>query len=270
MAETPEPMQRQAEADPATLAFEALREEVALVRRAVAGLAAERASIEIPDYSETLGHIMRAFSATRESVKALAEMPALRLSAKDWSHEIATAAQEARRFDQQAFAEARHGFERMAAEMAAHLRSARSAERQRQWLIWTTAGGIVAGMLLLVIIVGPVVRAMPESWPERMAASILGTDEETAGVRLIKTASPDRWRDIVRFIAHRHAARHRRQPPTSRPSIGHLPPQRSAFPLGPAGCTRFIRRRYSRCTTISFRIHKTLRTTSDEASLGNS
>jgi hypothetical protein len=40
---------------------------------------------------------------------------------------------------------------------------------------------------------------MPESWhwPERMAASILGMDEETAGVRLIKTASPERWRDIV-------------------------------------------------------------------------
>ncbi len=29
------------------------------------------------------------------------------------------------------------------------------------------------------------------------AASILGMDEETAGVRLIKTAAPDRWRDIV-------------------------------------------------------------------------
>ena len=97
--------------------------------------------------------------------------------------------------DQQAFAEARHGFEKM----AAHLRSARSAERQRQWLIWATAGGIIAGMLLLAIIVGPVVRAMPKSWhwPERMAASILGADEETAGVRLIKTAAPDRWRDIV-------------------------------------------------------------------------
>ena len=199
MAEMPELMQSQAEADPATLAFEALREEVALVRRAVAGLSAERASIEIPDYSETLGHIMRASAATAQSVKALGEMPALRLSAKDWNHEIPTAAQEARRSDQQAFAEARHGFERMAAEMAAHLRSARSAERQRQWLICTTACGIVAGMLLLTIIVGPVVRVMPESWhwPERMAASILGTDGETAGVRLIKTAAPDRWRDIV-------------------------------------------------------------------------
>ena len=174
MAETPELMQPQTEADPATLAFEALREEVALARRAVAGLAAERASIEIPDYSETLGQIMRASSATRQSVKALAEMPALRLSAKDWSHEIATAAQEARRSDQQALANAQHGLERMIVEMAAHLRSARSAERQRQWLIWTTATGIVAGMLLLAIIVGPVVRAIPESWhwPERMAASI--------------------------------------------------------------------------------------------------
>jgi len=175
LAETPEPMQPQAEADPATFAFEALREEVALVRRAVAGLSAERASIEIPDYSETLGQIMRASSATRQSVKALAETPAQLLSARDWSRELATAAQEARRSDQQAFAEARHGFERMAAEMAAHLRSARSAERQREWLISTTAGGIVAGVLLLAIIVGPLVRAMPESWywPERMAATIL-------------------------------------------------------------------------------------------------
>ena len=199
MAETPESMQPQAEADPATLAFEALREEAALVRRAIAGLAAERASIEVPDYSETLGQIMRASAATAHSLKALAEMPALRLSAKDWSHEIATAAKEARHSDQQAFAEARHGFERMAVEMAAHLGSARSAESQRQWLVATTAGGVICGMLLLPIIVGPVVRAMPESWhwPERMAASLLGTDEETAGARLIKTASPERWRDIV-------------------------------------------------------------------------
>ena len=199
MAETPESTQTQTEADPAMLAFEALREEVALVRRAVAGLAAERASIEVPDYSETLGQIMRASAATAHSLKALAEMPALRLSAKDWSHEIATAAHEARQSDQQALVEARYGFERMAVEMAAHLGSARSAERQRQWLVATTAGGVICGMLLLAIIVGPFVRAMPESWhwPDRMAASILGTDEEAAGARLIKITAPDRWRDIV-------------------------------------------------------------------------
>lgn len=199
MAETPEPMQPQTDPDPATLAFEALREEVALVRRAVAWLAAKQASIDSPDYSETLGQIMRASATTARSLKTLAEMPGLRFSAQDWGREIAAAAQEARRSDQQAFAEARRGFERMAAEMAARLRSARSAQRQSQWLISATAGGIVAGILLLAIIIGPVVRAMPESWhwPERVAASILGADEEAAGARLIKTATPDRWRDVV-------------------------------------------------------------------------
>ena len=76
MAETPDPVPAHADADPATLAFEALREEVALVRRAVAGLSAERASIEIPDYSETLGQIMRASAATAQNLKALAEITA--------------------------------------------------------------------------------------------------------------------------------------------------------------------------------------------------
>jgi hypothetical protein len=52
MAETPDPVT--ADADPATLAFEDLRAEVALVRRAVAGLAAERASIEIPTTARRL------------------------------------------------------------------------------------------------------------------------------------------------------------------------------------------------------------------------
>ena len=68
MAETPESMQPHAGPDPAPLAFEALRGEVALVRRAVAGLAAERASIDIPDYSETLGQIIRVSSATGQGV----------------------------------------------------------------------------------------------------------------------------------------------------------------------------------------------------------
>ena len=77
MAETPEPMQRQPEADPATLAFEALREEVALVRRAVAGLAAERASIEIPaqrdagtDHARVFGNQTERESAGRNASTA--------------------------------------------------------------------------------------------------------------------------------------------------------------------------------------------------------
>jgi hypothetical protein len=158
MAETPDPVPAHADADPATLAFEALRAEVALVRRAVAGLSAERASIEIPDYNETLGHIMRASAATAQNLKALAEMPALRRSATDWGRDIAFAAEDARRSDQQAFAQAQHELERMVRDMAASLRSARSAEDQRLWLIWTAASATAAGMLLMAIVMGLIAR----------------------------------------------------------------------------------------------------------------
>jgi uncharacterized protein DUF6118 len=158
MAEAPDPLPAHADADPAALAFEALREEVALVRRAVARLAAERAAIELPDYSETLGHIMRASAATAQNLKALAEMPALRRSAKDWGRDIAFAAEDARRSDQQAFADAQRELGQMVHEMAAYLRAARLAEDQRLLLIWAAAGGVAAGMLLMAIVIGLIAR----------------------------------------------------------------------------------------------------------------
>ena len=194
-----EATQPEAPADPAALAFEALREEVALLRRGVAGLAAERAAIEIPDYSETLGQIMRTSAATAAGLKALGAMPALRLTAQDWGHEIAAASEHARRADQEALAGARDACQQATHDMAASLSSARLAEKQHRWLLWTGAVGILAGTLLWAIGAGAVARAMPESWywPERMAARILRLDREAAGARLIETAAPDRWRDIV-------------------------------------------------------------------------
>ena len=189
----------QSPSDPATLAFEALREEVALVRRAVAGLAAERAAIEIPDYSETLGQILRASSTTAAQLKMLAEMPALLLTSKDWGREIAAASGEARRSDQAMLTHAIEALQQATRNVTVSLRSARSAEDQRQWLLWTATGGVVAGMLLWAVGAAPIARTAPESWewPERLAANIIGTDQETAGARLIATAAPDRWRDIV-------------------------------------------------------------------------
>jgi Family of unknown function (DUF6118) len=189
----------QAPADPAALAFKALREEVALVRHAVSGLAAERAAIEIPNYSQTLGQIVRASEATAAGLKALAATPALRLTAQDWGQEIAVASEQARRADQQALTQARDTLQQAARDMTAKLTSAKSADKQRQWLLGTWTGGFLGGMLLLAIGIGPVVRAMPESWhwPESMAANIVGMGQEAAGARLIESAAPNRWGDLV-------------------------------------------------------------------------
>src|ERR1700693_1667016 len=99
--------QAQVPDDPATTAFEALRKEVALVSRAMAGLAAERAANASPDYSETLAKIVRACAATAANLKVLAAMPALQRTVQDWAREIAAAGKEARRNDQEALTQAR-------------------------------------------------------------------------------------------------------------------------------------------------------------------
>jgi hypothetical protein len=165
----------------------------------MAGLAAERAANASPDYSETLAKIVRECAATAANLKMLAAMPALQRTVQDWAREIAAAGKEARRSDQQALTEARDALQQAARDMTAKLSSAKSEDKQRQWLLWTGTAGVFAGMFLLTIGIGPLARIMPESWhlPERIAANIVGMEQEAAGARLIEIAAPDLWRDIV-------------------------------------------------------------------------
>ena len=185
--------------DPAAAAFEALREEVALARRAVAGLAAEQASIEIRDYSETLAQILQASATTAKRLRALSEAPALQMSAQGWGRAIADAGEAARRGDQHALSEARAALQDAAQGLKAATRSAREADRQRTWLKAMAIAGLVVGMALGAVIAGwlaPLLSATLRS-PEERAASILGLSEEKAGERLIETASPELWQDLI-------------------------------------------------------------------------
>lgn len=179
--------------DPAAAAFEALREEVAQLRSAVADLAAGRTATALPDYSETLGKILQASVFAARQVKALVELPALRLTPEAMGREIAAAAETARHSDHAALTEARSSLRNVAQDLRTFIQSARAAQEQRAWLLVTGICGVVAGIVLWAFLSGPLVRTAPASWhwPERMAASILAMDEKTAGSHLIETASPD-------------------------------------------------------------------------------
>lgn len=141
--------------DPAAVAFESLREEVALVRRAIAGLAAERAANETPDYSEALGQIMRATQVAAAHLRALAAMPALRLTANNWSQEIAVAGENVRQADHHMLTRAIEALQIAARDIGDRLHSARDAERQNMWLLVTGIGGVLVGIFLWVVLVGP-------------------------------------------------------------------------------------------------------------------
>ena len=148
------------EPDDAATAFERLREEVALLGRTVVGLAAERDSIEIPDYNHTLGEITRMVSAVGKRLVALAEMPALCLTAQGWVHEIAAASETARRNDRETITLSGEILRNTTADLTRSLMSAREAARQQRLLLWTGGGGILAGMLLWALCIWPAVRAI--------------------------------------------------------------------------------------------------------------
>lgn len=138
--------------DEAAAAFEELRQEIALMRRAVAGLSAEHASIEIPDYSQTLGQMGKALNAILKTNRELAEAPALRMTAQNWAEHIAAASQTARQADREALNQARAGFDEITRVLTASFVSARTADAQFNWVLGAAGGSLVVGVLIGVTV----------------------------------------------------------------------------------------------------------------------
>ena len=186
--------------DEAARAFESLRAEVSLMRRAVERLAAERAEDgHAPDYSETLGVISQNLSATAQRVDALVKSPALSLTPEETSRQIGAASFDARREDHRLFVAARQGLDEVAARLGRQLHSHTEAGEQRRRLGQVGLAALVAGMALWAILAGPIARMMPTSWllPERIAARSLRMPMWEGGQRLMRAASPESFAGVL-------------------------------------------------------------------------
>ncbi len=186
--------------DPAALAFEGVRAEVALLRRAVEGLAAERVEIEVPDYAPTLAQIAQSVRATSTRLDRMSEAPALAIGPEEMTSQIAAAGTSARREDHAALVRAQAALDQATGQLASRLSSARKRREQTRWVVAFTAGGFFLGMLLWVALPGWIARSVaPESWrwPEQRAARALGLPMWLAGLRLLATADPTAFRAIA-------------------------------------------------------------------------
>lgn len=189
----------QRDGDPAE-AFEELRREVALVRRAVERLSAERAEVpESVDYSETLGRMAHNITAIGQRVDALTKGSAQAMTPDHIAGRIVAASSDARRNDQQIIAEARAGLDQAMRQIAGMVATARRGDEQNRWLAGVAIGGVVLGTFIWAVFAGAVARAVPESWllPEKMAARTLRLDRWTASRRLAATSHPDIWNTMV-------------------------------------------------------------------------
>ncbi|HQV02858.1 MULTISPECIES: DUF6118 family protein [unclassified Novosphingobium] len=203
----PDPPAPEAAGDPAAEAFTRLEGELALMRRAVQHLAAERADIVIPDYGATLTVMAKRMSAISESLKGMAGHPAMQMTPDSIGNRIAAAAEAARRTDQDRISQARDDLHHAAQTMRSVTAHARTAAEQRQQLYQVASGAFLAGILLWSFLPGTIARAMPDSWhwPERMAARMLGESTRwDAGARLMQSDSAEAWKVLVQAADIQH------------------------------------------------------------------
>ena len=136
----------------AAQAFQELRAEVTLMRRAVERLTAERMEVpEPPDYSETLGVIANNITATAQRVDMLVKSPMLAMTPEQLAGRITAAASTARQEDRQTIATARTGLEDVTRQLHGYVVSARRGDEQNRWLMWSAIGGVVVGMMLWAV-----------------------------------------------------------------------------------------------------------------------
>ncbi|UYV15941.1 DUF6118 family protein [Porphyrobacter sp. ULC335] len=191
------PQPTDADIDPAAAAFTRLEEEMALMRRAVQQLAAERADIVIPDYDPTLKEMAKQLGAVGGYLKAMTAHPAMQLTPETVADRIAVAAQSARRADQDQIVQSRTELQYATRELRAITNTVRTSADQRAIVLRTAIAGALAGALIWSFMPGTIARALPDSWqlPERMAARMVDAPTVAeAGVRLIRSQDPVGWK----------------------------------------------------------------------------
>lgn len=184
--------------DPAADAFDRLRSEVALLRRAIEGLAANQP--EAPaDYTPSLAHLTKQAETMGASLEALAQSPYLAFSPEVLAAQIQSIIQRTRQEVAGEFRQAIDGLGRATATVSASVGLVRDRDAQRRWLAYAAAIGGVAVLALWLLLSGPAARALPRSWqvPERLAAATIGAPRWDAGARMMQGADPQRWRWVA-------------------------------------------------------------------------
>lgn len=182
----------QDEQDDATRAFESLRAEVIVMRRAVEALEAKKPK----DYSPTLGEITKRLEGMETVITVLGNRPALRLTPESYDAQLRRITDEAKR---PIGAELQRA-QTLVAQLDRTLGEVRTREQQRTWMLRAVAVGLVAGPLVWALLLLPLARALPDRWhvPEKLAAGVIGADRWNAGQQIAESTGPEAWGRLVR------------------------------------------------------------------------
>ena len=178
--------------DPAR-AFEDLRAEVAVIRRAVQALPGAWEEKRPPDYSPDLGHITKGLAAVAAQLDAINQHPALTMTPEQHRQAIAQAGSGLMREAVQKLDQAIRDAERERQQLAGLIGATRRQDEQRNWLIYTGLAAFVVALLLSPFLYA----ALPFGLSGRIAALVMNTDRWNAGEALMRAGNPDGWNGAV-------------------------------------------------------------------------
>jgi hypothetical protein len=181
----------------AVRAFEALREEVAALRRGVELIyrQGQQDAPGAPDYSPTLGKMEKALQVIAGRLEAVESHPAMTLTPASFRTEINTVARSVVSTVSQPFAEAVQETRAAASDLKALAGRVREQQEQRTWIITAGALGLIVGVGLWYVAAG----LLPRSAGDWIAASLIGGNRWQTGEILLEEASPASWDKMARL-----------------------------------------------------------------------
>lgn len=182
-------------------AFDHLRGEVALLRRAIEGLLADPVKIP-PEVSRQLRAQSAELKRLAEETQRLAVSPALDVTPGVYSELIRRASNTTTERFEAPWNKTLADLQKVGAEFARYGERARNQELQRRQIAGAAFAGAVIAIVAWLGLSGPIARAFPERWQvaERLAAATLDLDRLSAGQRLIARADPEGWRALERAL----------------------------------------------------------------------
>ncbi len=195
MEDTPE---EHDQANDPTQAFEDLRAEVSVMRRAVEALPGAWEENQPPDYSPDLGRIAKGLAVVAAQLDAINKHPALTMTPEQHRQAITQAGNGLMREAAQKLDQAADETRRERQQLANLIGTARRQGEQRNWLWWT--GGISFGVaLILGLVLSPYLASVFfwGNWQTGVAATVMNTDRWDAGVALMQAGNPEEWNNAV-------------------------------------------------------------------------
>jgi len=174
--------------DPAQ-AFDDLRAEVSVLRRAVEALPAAIRENRPADYSADLGVLGKGLDEIGEQLDAIMKAPALTRTPEQQGQAIAAAGANLIREAAQRLDHAAQDAERERERLAGIVGQAWAQDRQFKVMCWMSGVALVLGLALSPLIAS----VLPFGLNGRMAAVIMREDRWSAGMDLMKAGNPAGW-----------------------------------------------------------------------------